>query len=126
MKIDVKELSDYAVDVDGTTISLIGVDVLDGNFQLTLDVDQLGMLVMTLPSLIEKALKTRFRDASLRYCYPTRSYTVEQTSDNNSLIVTMKTADGFGVSFTMSRRQAKVLGDALSSASHETAQIRAN
>jgi len=126
MKIDVKELSDYAVDVDGTTISLTGVDALDGNFQLTMGVDQLGMLVMTLPSLIEKALKTRFRDASLRYCYPTGSYTVEQTSDNNSLIVTMKTADGFGVSFTMSLRQAKVLGDALSSGSSETAQVRAN
>jgi hypothetical protein len=38
----------------------------------------------------------------------------------------MKTADGFGVSFTMSRRQAKVLGDALASGSRETAQVRAN
>ncbi|MBR2536948.1 MAG: hypothetical protein IKE66_12830 [Hyphomicrobium sp.] len=126
MKVDVKKLSDYTVAADGTTISLGIIDATDGNVQLTMDVDQLGMLVMTLPGLIEKALRAKYRDATLRYCHPTGTYMVEQASDPNSLIVTMKTPDGFGVSFSMSRQQADVLGDALSLGAIETRKVLAS
>lgn len=126
MKVDVKQLSDYAVAADGQSISLGVVDANNCNIQLTMDVDQLGMLVMTLPGLIERALRAKYRDATLRYCHPTGTYMVEQASDPNSLIVTMRTPDGFGVSFSMSRAQADVLGDALSLGAMEKRKVLAS
>lgn len=126
MKFDVKQLSDYAVAADGKTISLGVVDANDRDIQLSMNVDQLGMLVMTLPGLIEKALRAKYRDATLRYCHPTGDYCVEQASDPNALIVTMRTPDGFGVSFSMSRQQADILGDALFAGAADTRKVIAS
>lgn len=126
MQVDVKKLSDYAVAADGKSISLGVVDANDRDIQLSMSVDQLGMLVMTLPGLIEKALRAKYRDATLRYCHPTGDYFVEQASDPNALIVTMRTPDGFGVSFSMSRQQADILGDALFAAAADTRKVIAS
>ena len=114
MKIGVRTLSTYSVGADGDTISLNLVDAEDQNITLDMSVDQLGMLVMTLPSLIETALRRRFQDASFRYSYAAGEYAVEQASDPNALIMTMRTTDGFSVSFTVSRENARQLSEALS------------
>jgi hypothetical protein len=126
MKIDVQALSTYRIGEGGDTISLDLVGADDQKVTLEMDVDQIGMLVMTLPSLIETALKRRFRDASLRYSYPAGRCTVEQASDPDALIVTMQTADGFGVSFTVSQERAKELSEALSLGASSDLSILAN
>jgi hypothetical protein len=68
---------------------------------------------MTLPGVIDKALRTRSRDQSLRYAYPLASWAVEQSSDLTRGIVTLRTAGGFGVCFSIPRQQHIELGEAL-------------
>jgi len=102
------------VDTEGGTISLDLFDETDQKFTLQMSVEQVGMLVMTLPNLIEVALRRRFRDSTFRYTYATGACTVEQASDPNALIMTMKTTDGFGISFAVSRERARQLSEALS------------
>lgn len=126
MKIGVRTLSTYSVGADGDTISLNLVDAEDQNVTLDLSVDQVGMLVMTLPSLIETALRRRFRDASFRYSYAAGACAVEQASDPGALIVTLKTSDGFGVSFTVSREHAQELSRALSLGASSSAPVTAH
>jgi hypothetical protein len=68
---------------------------------------------MTLPELINKALRLRFHDQSLRYAYPLASWTVERSSDPAAGMVTLSTVDGFTVCFSMRRELQGELGEAL-------------
>jgi hypothetical protein len=68
---------------------------------------------MTLPSLLDKALQTRFGDQSLRYAYPLASWVVEQSTDPTQGMVTLRTVDGFSVCFSIPRQQQSELGEAL-------------
>lgn len=126
MKIGVHTLSTYNVDTEGDTISLDVFDEADQKFTLQMSVDQVGMLVMTLPSLIEIALRRRFRDATFRYSYAAGACAVEQASDPNALIMTMRTTDGFGVSFTVSREHARQLSEALSLGAESSMTVTAH
>ena len=69
--------------------------------------------ILPLPALIEKALRARFRDDSLRYTYPLGSWAFERSSDPATSIVTLRTIDGFSVCFSMPREQQSELGEAL-------------
>ena len=50
---------------------------------------------MTLPDLINKALRSRYGDDTLRYAYPLGSWTVERSSDPRTGMMTLSTTDGF-------------------------------
>lgn len=110
MDIDVKELTTYQISEDGQTVELKVGDEAGGEASLRFKVSELGNLVMTLPSLIEAALKRQYRNTSFRFAYPLGSWSVEQAADPGSLIVTLRTQDGFGVSFAMGRSNAEKLG----------------
>lgn len=114
MSINVKEMTTYAISDDGKTVTLSLVDE-DGNpASLRFQIPDIGNLSMTLPSLIEAALRRQLRDGSFRYAYPIGSWSIEQATDPASLIVTLRTKDGFGVSFSMPRGNALQLADSLS------------
>ena len=114
MDIDVRELTTYHISDDGKSVVLKLVDEAGRPTSLSFQIAELGNLVMTLPSLIEAALRRQFRDTSLRYAYPIGSWSIEEASDPTSLIVTLRTKDGFGVSFSMARGKAEELGDSMS------------
>lgn len=126
MEIDVKELTTYDICEDGKAVVLKLVDANGNASALTFQIAELGNLVMTLPSLIEAALQRQFRDTSLRFAYPIGSWSVEQASDPASMIVTLRTKDGFGVSFSMARNKADELGNAMSGASLATSPVLAH
>jgi hypothetical protein len=73
----------------------------------------LGMLLMTLPRLIEMSLRQRMGDASLRQVYPVGDWRLEAATDNQSLLLTLATPDGFAVSFCLPFDDARNLGQAL-------------
>jgi hypothetical protein len=81
---------------------------------------------MTLPSLIDKALQTRFGDQSLRYAYPLESWVVEQSSDPREVMVTLRTVDGFSVCFSIPRQQQSARGEALVAPPVPKATLRAH
>lgn len=101
----------------------------DGNGQpavVRLEVGQAGALAMTLPKLIEQALRQQYRDQSLRYTYPLGSWTLERATDRTSGIVTLATKDGFSVRFTIQPGQQSELGEALSGGNDSVPGFLAN
>jgi hypothetical protein len=126
MNIEVQALTTYKVAEDGQSVALGMKDTAGNTATLRMKVTELGNLVMTLPSVIEAALRRRFRDASLRYTYPMGSWEVEAASDPAHLIVTLRTEDGFGVSFSIPRGRAGELGAALSSSVRQQPHVLAH
>jgi hypothetical protein len=125
MQIDTQALTTCEVAADGA-VSLGFVDS-DGNpATLRLSLNQVGTLVMTLPGLLDKALQRRFGDGSLRYAYPLDSWMIEQSSDPGVRMMTLRTADGFSVCFSVVREQQNLLGEAIAAESQPKATQRAN
>ncbi len=116
VEIKVEELTTYSIACDGSSVVLRLTDQTGQPVALTFDIQVLGTLAMTLPTLIEAALRRQYRDASFRYTHPIGDWSIEQSNEPTKLIVTMKTKDGFGVSFSLPRMSAKALGGALSEA----------
>jgi hypothetical protein len=113
MRIDSRALTTCEISADGQQISLGFVDSAGQRTALTLPVEQVGALAMTLPALIERALRMRFGDDSLRYTYPLGSWSFERISDSENGIVTLRTVDGFSVCFSLQPAQQDELGEAL-------------
>jgi hypothetical protein len=113
-EIDSRALTTCAIAPDGKTISLGFTDASGQPVAVRLPLEQAGALAMTLPSLIEQALRRQFRDDTLRFTFPLGSWAVEQSPDPGTNIVTLRTPDGFGVCFTLQRQQQNALGQAFS------------
>jgi hypothetical protein len=113
MRIDVQALAEFNVEPDGRSVTLQVVDAMGSPIKLNLQVDQLGQLAMTLPSLIEVAIRRQYGDSSCRFTYPMESWMVEQAIDPSLVILTMRTTDGFGVSFSMPRSKAEEMADSI-------------
>lgn len=114
--IKVGELTTYSIGDEGNSIVLRLTDQHGQPVSLTFGVHDLGMLAMTLPTLIEAALRKQYGDANFRYTHPMGEWSVEQSSDPAQLIITMKTKDGFGVSFSVLHAKAEHFGNALTDA----------
>jgi hypothetical protein len=113
MNIESQSLTACDVTPDGSAI-LLGLIDTDGKpATIRLSLNQVGALAMTLPDLINKALRSRFKDQSLRYAYPLASWAIEQSSDSATGMVTLNTTDGFTVCFSMGRELQSELGEAL-------------
>ena len=113
MVIETQSLTTCEVAPDGGAISLGFVDSEGRPATIRLSLNQVGALVMTLPGLIDKALQTRFGDASVRYAYPLASWAIEQSTDPTQGMMTLRTVDGFSVCFSIPRQQQSELGEAL-------------
>lgn len=119
----VKELTTYKISEDGQSVTLKMRDELGDEAALSFGIGELGNLVMTLPGLIETALQRQLSDGSFRFAYPLSSWAIEETTDPSSLIVTLRTKDGFGVSFSMLRSNALRLANSLSEVEHKQAVV---
>lgn len=126
MAIDVKEMTTYAISDDGKTVTLSLVDATGNPTSLRFQIPDLGNLAMTLPTLIEAALRRQLRNNSFRYTYPIGSWVIEQSTDPSSLIVTLRTTDGFGVSFSMPRADVFQFAGALSEVDDKPARVLAH
>lgn len=126
MEIDAQALMTCGVADDGDAISLGFVDAAGNPATIRLSLKHVGVLVMTLPTLLQKALQTRYGDESLRYVYPLASWAVEQSTDPTQRMVTLQTADGFSICFAVPRDQQSELGEALMVQSAANAKLRSN
>lgn len=91
MEIKVRQLTSCEVAADGGAISLGFEDVTGNPAAVSVSLNQVGALIMTLPGLLEAALKVRYGDQSLRYTYPLASWAIEQSSDTSRRIITLQT-----------------------------------
>jgi hypothetical protein len=90
----------------------IRLEFLDGKGQpvsVEFPFDQAESIIMTLPQMLSKALQRRTQSASSRYVFTLSRWTIE-SSDENSLIVTLSTPDGFQVSFAIPFEACRAIG----------------
>ncbi len=125
MQIETQALTTCEVAPDGA-VSLGLVDSGGNSATIRLSLNQVGALVMTLPSLLDKALRSRYGDQSLRFAYPLDSWMVEQSSDPTQRMVTLRTVDGFSVCFSVPRDQQSLLGEAIAAEPTPGVALRAN
>jgi hypothetical protein len=115
MEIESQSLTACEVAPDGNTVVLGFTDSHGKPAHIRLSLNQIGALAMTLPDLINKALRSRYGDDTLRYAYPLASWTVERSSDPRTGMITLSTTDGFSVCFSLERELRRTLATALAS-----------
>jgi hypothetical protein len=99
MEIESAHLTTCDVTRDGEVVRLGFNDASGNAVVLRLPFAQAGALMMTLPHLLTKALKARFGEEGSRFVFPLRDWVLEGVADGRTVIVTLRTTDGFEVSF---------------------------
>jgi len=106
------ELTTFDVAEDGS-VARIGVKDASGRCaSLTLPVECLSALLMTLPQMVKVALQCRHDDPSVRLVYPLGGYSVETARGSDQVILTLATPDGFEVAFALTAGHRRELIDA--------------
>jgi hypothetical protein len=112
-----KSLTTFSVASDGANIAIEVADEEGRAGVLTLPTDCLRELMMTLPEMMRRALRLQHDDPSLRLVYRTAGWEVERSRVPGTFIVTLRTPDGFHVSFALTAADlaeiATAAGDAL-------------
>ncbi len=113
MEIIGKSLTDCQVDGSGELFRL-NVACVDGRpASVILPVDCLRSLMMTLPDAIERALRARHGDDTLKVVYPMGGWSLHTAEGSQGMILTITTPDGFSVSFTLTQADASSLATSL-------------
>ena len=115
------DLTDVRIRPCGHIVELGFKDASGRPITLALPHQALGMLLMTLPNLIEMSLRERTGDASLRNVYPVGDWRVEAASDGKALLLSLATPDGFAVSFCLLFDDAQRLGRVLTDVTSRSA-----
>ena len=97
-----KSLTTFSVTPDGANIA-IGVADEEGRACALMlpTADCLRELMMTLPEIMRRALRLQHDDPSLRLVYRTAGWEIERSKVPGTFIVTLRTPDGFHVSFAL-------------------------
>jgi len=103
-QINVRLLASCQVASDGSAICLKFEDADGRPVALRLPQACIQQLVMTLPHLLSKALLAQHGDQSLRAVFPLSDWRLEVAAGSKNFILTMRTTDGFEVSFVVSAR----------------------
>jgi hypothetical protein len=106
-RIDIKCLARFETGEDGASISLLAEDVSGQPVRLTFPTEVLSSLIMTLPQMVTAAVQRRRNDPSARLVYPLAESQTELSTDLSTRILTLKTPDGFAVSFAVSDDQLR-------------------
>jgi hypothetical protein len=69
--------------------------------------------MMTLPSAIERALRARHGDHTLKVVYPMGGWSLHTAAGSQGMILTITTPDGFSVSFALTQADASNLATSL-------------
>jgi len=110
VKVDCAKLTTCGVTASGDTIELNLVDAAGARVCVRLPFDQAEAVAMTLPHLLTRALKRRTGKPEARYVFDLGEWLIEGAKGQNCLIVTLKTTDGFEVSFGIPFAEGQSLG----------------
>jgi len=96
-----RNLTTFCVSPDGQSFAIQVTDEQAQSSALILPTECLNALLMTLPDIMKRSLQQRFPDQTMRVVYPVGSWEVEGGSPPGTVIVTLRTPDGFEVSFAL-------------------------
>ena len=100
--LDVKTLTDVGVAPDGGSVQLQVNDQAGQTSIINLPTDSLNSLIITLPGLLNRAMKLRHNDDTLRLVYSLGSYRLERAPTDDVYILSLSTPDHFTISFGVS------------------------
>ena len=98
---------------DGSYACLNFADALGRPVSLRLTSAGIQQLLMTLPRLLSRALLAQHRDSSLRAVFPVSEWRLERAAGAPDFILTLTTADGFEVAFSLGIPVAAMMARAL-------------
>jgi len=110
--INATALTTLTVAPDGSIVSINVVDEEGAPASLILPLDALRSLIMSLPPLMQQALRLRYRDPSLRLVYPLGTWRLESGTEAGKLLLALATVDGFEVTFSIGEAELKRISDA--------------
>src|SRR5260221_7726178 len=96
----IQYLKRFAIDEDGSSINLFVTDLVRRDVTLAFPIEVISRLMMTLPGMINTIVKRG--GPCLRVVYPLGHHEFQLSADGSTHILTLKTRDGFEVSFTVS------------------------
>jgi hypothetical protein len=97
---------------EGWAVRLDFLDTKGQPYSVEFPVEQVHSIVMTLPRVLSEAVQRRTQDQTSRCVFSLGRWTIESTQ-NNCLVVTLSTVDGFEVSFGIPFDTCVALGSAL-------------
>jgi hypothetical protein len=109
------ELTTFELAEDGSEIRMHMRDQSGAPASLVLPADCLQQLLLTVPQMVGKSLQARFGDETLRLVFSLAHWRIEQAHMPGTLILTLRTPDGFEVAFGLSGETPGALGAALAS-----------
>jgi hypothetical protein len=101
---------------NGEAIRLNFVEQMGDPVSVELPFEQAASFILTLPRLLSTALKAQTGSNEMRYVFPLAHWLVERSGDQKTVMLTLRTPDGFeacfGVPLEACRRLGSALGDA--------------
>lgn len=114
--IEAAALDAIEVSSDGGAIRVGFKDTEGQDAQLFMPDECAGQLAMSLPRSVSAALQMRHRDKNVRLVFPVGEWTLEAASDCSTVILTLRTSDGFEASYSLDRSGADELARSLDDA----------
>lgn len=110
-------LTTWSVSPDGRRARLGFADG-DGDLcRVELPVEAVNGLLMTLPLVLQAAMRRR-GDASARIVQPLGTWRLEEAAEPGTLILTLRTPDGFSVAFALAPGELAAMADAVQDHRH--------
>jgi len=97
------QLTMFDVAPDGESFSIHVTDDQGHPATLVLPSDCLNALLMTLPEMVNRTLQARFHGQLMRVVYPVGSWSLDPGVTSGTVVLTLRTLDGFAVSFGLAR-----------------------
>jgi hypothetical protein len=99
VKIRSRKLTTCRVASDGSDVGLEFLDQSGTAVTVELPLDQAEALIMTLPHLLARAVRRQTGNQDARYVFGLHEWALEGAKDEECLIATLKTTNGFEVCF---------------------------
>jgi hypothetical protein len=116
-EIDAAALTTFEVTLDGSAVRLNVLDKAGEPASLLLPAECVNQFLMTIPRMVEAALRKTHGDDSLRFVHPIENFTLDlagQEGDGEPhLILTLQTGGGFKASFGAGEEVMKELGHSI-------------
>lgn len=108
-----ERLTTWSVTPDGEHVRLGLVNDGGQPCAVLLPIAVLSGLMMTIPRMLQDALRAKFSDSSLRMIHELGDWRVERAAGADASILSLATPDGFEVAFAVATPQADRLGKTL-------------
>jgi hypothetical protein len=105
--IEISSLTRFETAEDGASVCVLAEDISGRSVRLVFPTKVLSSLTMTLPQMLTAAIQRGRDDPNARLVYPLAESKTEISTDLSTRILTLRTPDGFTVSFAVSEDQLR-------------------